>query len=96
MRVISRIGQTKDFILLIDNGVAIKDAVATTGIKLSSVHNYPKLHVMDPNNGVPHRNKRGRKGSYYKLKGVHSDFIIKHFDVHLTANLMQIKDLLCR
>ncbi|KAI9325344.1 hypothetical protein BD770DRAFT_458279, partial [Pilaira anomala] len=57
--------QIEDFILLIDDGVAIKDAAATTGIKLSSAYNYRKLHVMDPNNGVPYRNKRGRKGSYY-------------------------------
>lgn len=86
--------QIEDFILLISDGVAIKDA-ATTGIKLSSAYNYRKLHVMDPNNGVPYRNKRGRKGSYYKLKDIHADFIIKHIDVHSTANLMQIKDLLC-
>ncbi|CEG67930.1 hypothetical protein RMATCC62417_04277 [Rhizopus microsporus] len=50
--------QIEDFILLIDDGVAIKDAAATTGIKLSSAYNYQKLHVMDPNNGVPYRNKR--------------------------------------
>ncbi|KAG2235571.1 hypothetical protein INT48_002345 [Thamnidium elegans] len=86
---------TEGFILLIDDGVAIKDAAATTGIKLSSAYNYRKLRVMNPNNGVPYRNKRGRKEPCYKLKDVHADFIIKHIDVHSTANLMQIKDLLC-
>lgn len=43
--------QIEDFILLIDDGVAIKDSATTTGIKLSSAYNYRKLHVMDPNNG---------------------------------------------
>jgi hypothetical protein len=59
--------QIEDFVLLIDDGVAIKDAAATTGIKLSSAYNYRKLHVMDPNNGVPYRNKRGRKGSILRF-----------------------------
>ncbi|KAI9279893.1 hypothetical protein BY458DRAFT_545049 [Sporodiniella umbellata] len=37
--------QIEDSILLIDDGVAIKNAAATTGIKLSSAYHYQKLHV---------------------------------------------------
>lgn len=33
----------KDFVLLIDDGIAIEDAAATTVIKLSSTYNYRKL-----------------------------------------------------
>ncbi|KAG0172560.1 hypothetical protein DFQ28_010326 [Apophysomyces sp. BC1034] len=50
--------QIEDFIELIDDGVAIKDAALATGIKLGSAYNYRKQHVMDPNNGVPYRKKR--------------------------------------
>lgn len=54
--------QIEDFILLIDDGVAIKDTALSTGIKLNSVYNYRKLHVMDPNNGVPFVIKEEERG----------------------------------
>jgi hypothetical protein len=76
---------------LIDDSVPIKDAALATGIKLGSAYNYRKLHVMDPNNGVPYRKRRGRKGSYYKLKEEHANFIIKHIDENPIAFYCKLK-----
>ncbi|KAG1454589.1 hypothetical protein G6F46_008587 [Rhizopus delemar] len=39
--------QIEDFVLLIDDGIAIEDAAATTVIKLRSACNYRKLHLKD-------------------------------------------------
>lgn len=54
--------QIEDFVLLIDDGIAIEDAAATTVIKLRSACNYRKLHVMDPNNGYHIEIKEEERG----------------------------------
>lgn len=54
--------QIEDFVLLIDDGIAIEDAAATTVIKLRSACNYRKLQVMDPNNGYHIEIKEEERG----------------------------------
>jgi hypothetical protein len=79
--------QIEDFIQLIDDGVAIKDAASMTGIKLGSAYNYRKPYIMDPNEGVPYKKKRRRKRSYYKLKEEHAKLIITYIYHNPRCNL---------
>ncbi|KAG2198329.1 hypothetical protein INT47_003042 [Mucor saturninus] len=65
------------FIGLIAAGSEVKSACKSTGIRLHSGHNYRKKYRKDPKLGIPERKKRGPKGSRFKLKDRHADWIIK-------------------
>ncbi|KAG2192272.1 hypothetical protein INT47_003861 [Mucor saturninus] len=78
------------FIDLIAAGSDVKSACNSTGIRLHSGYNYRKKYREDPELGIPERKKRGPKGSRFKLKVRHADWIIKYIDKRPTAVLAQV------
>ncbi|KAG2198725.1 hypothetical protein INT47_005410 [Mucor saturninus] len=84
------------FIDLIASGESVKSACESTGIALWSGYKYKKTYNNDPEHGLIRRKKRGAKGSLFKLKQHHAEWIISYIDDKPTAVLDQISESLCR
>ncbi|KAG2193614.1 hypothetical protein INT47_007237 [Mucor saturninus] len=75
---------------------SVKSACESTGIALWSGYKYKKTYNNDPEHGLIRRKKRGAKGSLFKLKQHHAEWIISYIDDKPTAVLDQISESLCR
>ncbi|KAG2192701.1 hypothetical protein INT47_009303 [Mucor saturninus] len=91
--------QIDHFIDLIASGESVKSACESTGIALWSGYKDKKTYNNDPEHGLIRRKKRGAKGSLFKLKQHHTEWIIKpskHKFVHKSICSPQIfAGLLC-